>query len=138
MFERGPSKDRVYHLLFIFAPPWDICWLLNKNPGFPLVSKNRTISSHLPTKFATDSQNQSECFYDFRFTSCGYDVPMCGGMKIDQITRAAHISDKFIHSFKQNIKYNYFIGLCRYKSRDTLSRRRQFQSGDCFFRSAVE
>jgi hypothetical protein len=40
---------------------------------------------------------------------------LCGGMKIDQFTRAAHLSDKFIYSFKQNIKYCYFIGLCRYK-----------------------
>lgn len=36
---------------------------------------NRTISDlpydHLPTKFATVSQNLSECFYDFRFTTCG-------------------------------------------------------------------
>jgi len=39
---------------------------------------NRTIFDlsydHLPTKFATVSQNLSECFYDFRFTTCGYDV----------------------------------------------------------------
>ena len=39
---------------------------------------NRTITDlsydHLPTKFATVSQNLSECFYDFRFTTCGYDV----------------------------------------------------------------
>jgi hypothetical protein len=85
---------------------------------------NRTISDlsydHLPTKFATVSQNLSECFfYDFRFTTCGYDVfvvrCMRIGMKIDQFTRAAHLSDKFIYSFKQNIKYCYFIGLCRYK-----------------------
>jgi hypothetical protein len=56
---------------------------------------------------------------------------LCGGTKIDQFTRAAsishtelsvlagigaaHLSDKFIYSFKQNIKYSYFIGLCRYK-----------------------
>ena len=42
---------------------------------------------------------------------------LCGGMKIDQFTRTAHPSDKFIYSFKQNIKYtcSYFIGLCRYK-----------------------
>ena len=43
---------------------------------------------------------------------------LCGGTKIDQFTRAARVrlSDKFIYSFKQNIKYSYFIGLCRYKS----------------------
>ena len=29
---------------------------------------------------------------------------LCGGTKIDQFTRAAHLSDKFIYSFKQNIK----------------------------------
>ena len=36
---------------------------------------NRTISNlpydHLPTKFATVSQNLLECFYDLRFTTCG-------------------------------------------------------------------
>jgi hypothetical protein len=31
------------------------------------------LSLHLPTKFATVSQNLSECFYDFRFATCGYD-----------------------------------------------------------------
>ena len=40
---------------------------------------------------------------------------LCGGTKIDQFTRAAHLSDKFIYSFKQNIKYSYFIDLWRYK-----------------------
>jgi hypothetical protein len=39
---------------------------------------NHTISNlsydHLPTKFATVSQNLSECFYDIQFTTCGYDV----------------------------------------------------------------
>ena len=35
---------------------------------------NRTISDHLPTMFATVSQNLSECFYYFRFPTCGYDV----------------------------------------------------------------
>jgi hypothetical protein len=33
---------------------------------------NHTISDHLPTKSATVSQNLSECFYDFRFTTCGF------------------------------------------------------------------
>ena len=40
---------------------------------------------------------------------------LCGGTKIDQFTRAAHLSDKFIYSFQQNIKYSYFIDLWRYK-----------------------
>ena len=34
----------------------------------------RPILLPFPTKFVTISQNLSECFYDFRFTTCGYDV----------------------------------------------------------------
>ena len=51
---------------------------------------------------------------------------LCGDTKIDQSTRSVHLSDKFIYSFKQisNIKYSYFIGLCRYKSRDTLRKQK--------------
>jgi hypothetical protein len=84
---------------------------------------NRTISDlsydHLPTMFATVSQNLSECFYDFRFVVM--TSSLCGGTKINQFNRAAHLSDKFIRSNKiLNIKYSYFIGLCRYKSCDTL------------------
>jgi hypothetical protein len=30
------------------------------------------------------------------------------------------LQPRYIHSFQKNIKYSYFIGLCRYKSRDTL------------------
>ena len=75
---------------------------------------------HLPTKFATKICRNVFTISDLRpvvMTSS-----LCGGTKIDQFTRAAHLSDKFIciYSFKQNIEYSYFIGLCRYKSRDTL------------------
>ena len=119
---------------------------------------NRTISNlsydHLPTMFATVSQNLSKCFYDFRFVVM--TSSLCGGTKINQFNRAAHLSDKFIRSNKiLNIKYSYFIGLCRYKILNIVillvfvdtnhttpyeSRRRQFQSEDCFLRecSAVE
>jgi hypothetical protein len=88
------------------------------------VSQNRTISDlsydHLLTKFATVSQNLSECFYDFRLVVM--TSSLCGGTNIYQFTRAVHLSDKFIYSSKSNIKYSYFIGLCRYKSCDTLKR----------------
>ena len=44
-------------------------------PPFHKKVVNRTISDlsydYLPTKFVTVSQNLSECFYDFRFTTCG-------------------------------------------------------------------
>jgi hypothetical protein len=59
---------------------------------------NRTISDHLPTKFATVSQNLSECFFtisDFRLVVV--KSSLCGGMKIDQFTRATYLSDKFIY-----------------------------------------
>jgi hypothetical protein len=52
----------------------------------------------LPTKFATVSQNLSECFFtisDFRLVVV--KSSLCGGMKIDQFTRAAYLSDKFIY-----------------------------------------
>ena len=66
----------------------------------------------------TVTQNLSECFYDFRLVVI--TSSLCGGTKIDQLTRAVHISDTFIHSFKQNIKFSYCIGLftCRYKVED--------------------
>ena len=79
---------------------------------------NRTITDlcydHLPTKFATVLQILSECFFhDLRLVVM--TSSLCGGMKIDQFTWSVHLSDKFIYSLKQNIKYSYFIGQCRYK-----------------------
>ena len=57
------------------------CTLLYLGHQAPISQKvvNRTISDlsydHLPTKFATVSQNLSECFfYDFRITTCGCEV----------------------------------------------------------------
>ena len=70
---------------------------------------NHTISDlsydHLPTKFATVSQNLSECFMISDLRLVVMTSSLCGGTKIDQFTRTAHLSDKFIYSFKQNIKY---------------------------------
>ena len=70
---------------------------------------NHTISDlsydHLPTKCATVSQNLSECFMISDLRLVVMMSSLCGGTRIDQFTRAAHLSDKFIYSFKQNIKY---------------------------------
>jgi hypothetical protein len=79
---------------------------------------NHTISDlsydHLPTKFATVSQNLSECFTISDLRLEVMTSSLCEGRKIDKFTRAAHLSDKFIYSFRQNIKYSYLISLCRY------------------------
>ena len=73
-------------------------------------------------------------FYDFRFTTCGCEVFFVRRYTNRSISRAAHLSDKFIirsskilntvilmvYVVTKNIKYSYFWGLCRYKSRETL------------------
>ena len=79
---------------------------------------NRTISDlsydHFPTTFATVSQTCRNVFTISDLRLVAMTSSLCRGTNIDQFTRAAHLSDKFIYSFKQNIKYSYFIGLCRY------------------------
>jgi hypothetical protein len=63
---------------------------------------NCTISDlsfdHLPTKFATVSQNLSKSFFtisDFRLVVG--KSSLCGGTEIDQFTWTAYLSDKLIY-----------------------------------------
>ena len=136
-------------------------WFLATNTGAdrprpgPRFTKGRKTYDHLLTKFATVSQKLSECFCDFRFTTCGL---LCAEVRksINFPGPRTYQINSYIRSNKiLNIKYSYFIGLCRYKILNIVillvfvdtnhttpyeSRRRQFQSEDCFLRecSAVE
>ena len=105
-------------------------WFLVTNTGAdrprpgPRFTKVRKTCDHLLTKFATVSQNLSEHFCDFRFTTCGL---LCAEVRksINFPGPRTYQINSYIRSSKiLNIKYSYFIGLCRYKSRDTLRRQR--------------
>jgi len=97
---------------------------------------------HLPTKFATVSQNLSECFYDFRFTILWLWRLLCAEVQksINLPGPRAYQINVYIRSNKILNTVILLVFVDTNQATPLESWRRQFQSGDCFLSesSAVE